>query len=148
MLDEATRATILRLKKKGLGTRKIAKALGVSRGAVLDVLADGRVEVPPFERVTKLDAYRDEILALYASCKGNLVRVHEELTAEGADFSYPALTAFCRRHGIGTSRLFPPVGTSSLQGRKCSTTRRRTRRPSADVSAPSRRRRWSCASRG
>jgi transposase len=30
-----------------------------------------------------------------------VVRVHEELKAEGADLSYPALTAFCRRHGIG-----------------------------------------------
>jgi hypothetical protein len=29
------------------------------------------------------------------------VRVHEELTAAGAALSYPALTAFCRRQGIG-----------------------------------------------
>jgi hypothetical protein len=29
------------------------------------------------------------------------VRVHEELLADGAALSYPALTAFCRRHGIG-----------------------------------------------
>jgi len=29
------------------------------------------------------------------------VRVHEELLAAGAELSYPALTAFCRRHGIG-----------------------------------------------
>jgi len=29
------------------------------------------------------------------------VRVHEELLAAGAEVSNPALTAFCRRHGIG-----------------------------------------------
>jgi len=29
------------------------------------------------------------------------MRVHEELTAAGAELSYPALTAFCGRHGIG-----------------------------------------------
>ena len=29
------------------------------------------------------------------------MRVHEELVAGGAELSYPALTAFCRRHGIG-----------------------------------------------
>ena len=29
------------------------------------------------------------------------MRVHEELLAEGAELSYPALTAYCRRHGIG-----------------------------------------------
>src|SRR5262249_60221651 len=40
-------------------------------------------------------------LELYARCKGNLVRVHEELAASGAPFSYQALTAFCRRQGIG-----------------------------------------------
>jgi hypothetical protein len=34
------------------------------------------------------------------------VRVHEELQAGGAELSYAALTAFCRRHGIGYQ---PPV---------------------------------------
>ena len=29
------------------------------------------------------------------------MRVHEELLATGAELSYPALTGFCRRHGIG-----------------------------------------------
>jgi hypothetical protein len=36
------------------------------------------------------------------------VRVHEELVAVGAELSYPALTAFCRRHGIGQA---PPVAS-------------------------------------
>jgi hypothetical protein len=40
-------------------------------------------------------------------CKGNLVRVHEELVAGGAELSYPALTAFCRRHGIGQAPITP-----------------------------------------
>jgi len=35
------------------------------------------------------------------------VRVHEELVAGGAVLSYPALTAFCRRHGIGQSPIVP-----------------------------------------
>jgi len=43
-----------------------------------------------------------------AKCKGNLVRVHEELAAQhGAQMSYPALTAFCRRHGIGQTPKEP-----------------------------------------
>jgi hypothetical protein len=33
------------------------------------------------------------------------VRVHEELAASGAELSYPALTAFCRRQGIGQTSL-------------------------------------------
>jgi hypothetical protein len=52
-------------------------------------------------RAEKAEAYRPQILELLASCKGNLVRVHEELASLGANVSYPALTAFCRRHGIG-----------------------------------------------
>jgi hypothetical protein len=35
------------------------------------------------------------------------VRVHEELTADGAALSYPALTAFCRRQGIGQTPVVP-----------------------------------------
>jgi hypothetical protein len=35
------------------------------------------------------------------------VRVHEELLAGGAALSYQALTAFCRRHGIGQVPIVP-----------------------------------------
>jgi hypothetical protein len=35
------------------------------------------------------------------------VRVHEELLAGGAALSYQALTAFCRRHGIGQTPTMP-----------------------------------------
>jgi hypothetical protein len=35
------------------------------------------------------------------------VRVHEELQAEGATLSYQALTAFCRRQGIGQEPIVP-----------------------------------------
>ena len=101
MLDQTTRSAILRLREAGHGTRAMARALGISRGAVKDVLASGSAEVPRAERAEKAVAHRERILELYAHCKGNLVRVHEELVAEGATLSYPALTAFCRRHGIG-----------------------------------------------
>jgi hypothetical protein len=36
-----------------------------------------------------------------------MVRVHEELRATGADISYPALTAFCRKNGIGRPPVLP-----------------------------------------
>ena len=57
--------------------------------------------MPPLERASKAEPYKDDIVALFLQCKGNLVRVHEELVAQGAAISYPALTAFCRRHSIG-----------------------------------------------
>src|SRR5579863_6216265 len=100
MLDQSTREAILRLHDKGYGTRRIARTLGISRGAVKEVLADGSAEVPSPPRVEKAEPYRQQILELLARCKGNLVRVHEELVASGAAFSYQALTAFCRRHGL------------------------------------------------
>jgi transposase len=101
MLDQTTRVAILRLHHEGHGTRAIADMVGISRGAVKRVLATGNAEVPRIVRGERAEPHRADILALYASCKGNLVRVHEELSASGVKLSYQALTAFCRRHGIG-----------------------------------------------
>jgi hypothetical protein len=102
MLDQTTRQTILRLHDAGHGSRVIADALQISRGAVKRVLRDGRVDPPPLARAERAEPHRDDILALHAECGGNLVRVHEELIARHQlELSYPALTAFCRKHGIG-----------------------------------------------
>ena len=101
MLDQGTRTAILKLHEAKAGTRAIARMLGISRGAVRDVIKDKTAEVPHINRETKADPHRQDILELYARCKGNLVRVHEELAAAGVVLSYQALTAFCRRAGIG-----------------------------------------------
>lgn len=58
-------------------------------------------EVPRIERSEKASAYHERTVELLALSKGNLVRVHEVLVAEGCELSYQALTAYCRRHGIG-----------------------------------------------
>lgn len=107
MLDQSTRRTILELHARGLGTRRIAKLLAISRGAVREVLQRGTSDVPRLTRAEKAERFRDEILGLYSECKGNLVRVHEELIAQGARFSYQALTAFCRKYGIGKTPKLP-----------------------------------------
>ncbi|MEE9264905.1 MAG: IS21 family transposase [Vicinamibacteria bacterium] len=107
MLDESTRTAILRLHSAGRGTRKIARALRISRGAVRKVVEQGTAQPPLLERCEKAAPYREDILALYKSCEGNLVRVHEELMAQGANLSYPALTGYCRRHGIGNKPRLP-----------------------------------------
>lgn len=101
MLDQATRSVILELRSRGHGVRQIARTLQISRGAVRKVLSASSPQVPRLERAEKAEPFRDQILDLFASCRGNLVRVHEELTAQGASLSYQALTGFCRRHGIG-----------------------------------------------
>jgi hypothetical protein len=86
----------------------------LSRGAVRHVLRSATDQVPQLERPEKATPYREQILELYQRCKGNLVRVHEELVAAGAQLSYPALTAFCRRQGIGQERKLP-VGEYRFQ---------------------------------
>jgi transposase len=101
MLDQSTRTAILKLHQQGHSSRGTARALQVSRGAVRDVLRSGAESVPALVREEKATPYRDQIVELYERCKGNLVRVHEELLVSGAQFSYSALTAFCRRQGIG-----------------------------------------------
>jgi hypothetical protein len=70
--------------------------------------------VPRLERTEKGAPHRDQIVELYQQCRGNLVRVHEELVTQGVAISYPALTAFCRRHGIGHAPT-PPVGHYEFQ---------------------------------
>jgi transposase len=101
MLDQSTRAAILKLRQQGHSIRGIARVMKLSRGAVREVVRSASEAVPVIVREEKAAPYRDEILELYQRCKGNLVRVHEELLASGAGFSYQALTAFCRRQGIG-----------------------------------------------
>jgi transposase len=109
MLDERQRAAILELHEKGHSIRSIAEALKISRETVAAVIESGLAEVPRIERPELAEPWRDEILAQYGACKGNLVRVHEELLKKGAKLSYQALTGFCRRHGIGHEQK-PPAG--------------------------------------
>ena len=107
MLDQAQRTAILELHRQGRGKRTIARALGVSRGAVRKVIASASSAVPPVERSFRAEPHRERILELHKSCKGNLVRVHEELTAAGVELSYQALTGFWRRLGIGQKKKVP-----------------------------------------
>ena len=107
MLSQAQRTTILELHGQGVSKREIARVLGISRVAVRKVLRANSAELPELQRAEKAEPYRSQILELVAQCKGNLVRVHEELMASGAKLSYPAVTAFCRRHGIGQTATMP-----------------------------------------
>ena len=106
MLSQAQRTAILELNTQQVSKRGIARVLGISRVAVRKVLRSNSNAVPELHRAEKAEPHRQQILELFEQCKGNLVRVHEELLAGGAHLSYAALTAFCRRHSIGYQ---PPV---------------------------------------
>ena len=106
MLSQAQRTTILELNAQQVSKREIARVLRISRAAVRKILRANSATVPEIQRPEKAEPYRQQILEFFDACQGNLVRVHEELVAGGAELSYAALTAFCRRHGIGYA---PPV---------------------------------------
>ncbi len=109
MLDEDTRTAILRLHAQGHGSRKIARRprdrprLGAPGHQLR------QRSVPPLLRAERAEPWREQILELHARYEGHLGRVHDALTELGAAVSYPALTAFCRRHGIGSAPP-PPAG--------------------------------------
>jgi transposase len=105
MLSQAQRTTILELNGRGVSKREIARVLKISRLTVRKVLRSNSTAVPPVLRPEKAEPHRQQVLELMNTCKGNLVRVREELAASGVNLSYSTLTAFCHRHGIGQ----PPV---------------------------------------
>jgi transposase len=107
MLSQAQRTAILELNAKGVSKREIAHVLRLSRLTVRKVLRSNSTNLPEIQRAEKAEPYREQILDLLTSCKGNLVRVHEELVAGGAALSYQALTGFCRRQGIGQTPIVP-----------------------------------------
>src|SRR5208282_221109 len=109
MLDEDTRTAILRLHAQGHGSRRIARALGIARDSVRRIISSGSATVPPLVRAELAEPWREQILELHCRYEGHLGRVHDALTELGATVSYPALTAFCRRHGIGSAPP-PPAG--------------------------------------
>jgi predicted transcriptional regulator len=71
--------------------REIARVLGISRLTVRKVLRSNSTQEPVLQRAQKAEPYRQQILEFLPRCKGNLVRVHEELAASGAVLSYQAL---------------------------------------------------------
>jgi transposase len=101
MLNRSLRTAILELHAKQIGVRRIARTLKTSRQAVRKVLSSQSAEPPKLLRTERAEPYRQRILELFVTCEGNLVRVHEELAAEGAELAYPTLTAFCRKEQIG-----------------------------------------------
>ncbi|MBM4355507.1 MAG: IS21 family transposase [Deltaproteobacteria bacterium] len=107
VLDQETRRLILRLAEKGVAERRIARLTGHSRPAIRRVLKE-QVETPRSAgRSSVLDERRVEIQRLVGVCRGNLVRVHEELTAAGVGVAYTTLTDFVRKHNLKRPPTLP-----------------------------------------
>lgn len=109
MLSQEVRTAILALHQQGHGSRKIAKDLEVSRTAVREVIASGSARASRRQlKAHRLEPLTGALRELHASCRGNLVRVHEELQARhGVAVPYTTLARFCRRQGIGVEEKKP-----------------------------------------
>ncbi len=104
MLDADRRCAILTLAGKGHGVRTIARAVGVSRNTVRRALGNGSAAVKEVARSEQLAPVLETIRDLYGHCRGNRVRVWEELATLGTTIPYTTLTGFMRRHGIGVAQ--------------------------------------------
>lgn len=100
VLDQETRRLILQLHERGTTVRGIARLVGHSRPAVTKVIKSGTEAPNEAGRPSMLDEHRDEIRRLIGTCRGNLVRVHEELVAAGVKHGYNTLTDYVRKYNL------------------------------------------------
>ena len=90
MLSQAQRTAILELNAKGVSKREIARvlqAVAADRAQSAALELHRRAGDPAGGESRTVPRNRSWIF--WPSCKGNLVRVHEELVASGAALSYP-----------------------------------------------------------
>lgn len=107
MTPREKRIAILEMHKHGVSVRAIADALDASRNTVRDVIASGNPERPAMKRESQLAEQIERVRELHVACKGNVVRVHEELEASGIVVAYTTLTEFCREQKIGVVEKVP-----------------------------------------
>lgn len=107
MTPREKRIAILALHKHGNGVRAIAKALGASPNTVRDVIRSGDPERATMKRESQLAEHIERVRELHIACKGNVVRVHEELEKGGIVVGYTTLTQFCREQKIGVVEKVP-----------------------------------------
>jgi transposase len=94
---------VLTLHGQGHSSRKIAKDLELGRNVVREIIASGRAQVATRQgKPHRLEPFVEKLRGLHAECRGNIVRVREELRSRhGVDVPYTTLTRFCRERWIG-----------------------------------------------
>lgn len=107
ILDQETRRLILQLHEKGVAQRKIARLVGHGRPVVGRVIDSGSEEPTSPGRKSMLDEHREDIRKLIVRCRGNLIRVHEELAAAGVQAKYTTLTDYVRKHQLKEGPKLP-----------------------------------------
>ena len=88
---------------KGMGLREVSRILKVSRNTVRSVIKKG--EAPESARESKNMKHIPVIKELFRECRGNVVRVREELESRhGITIPYQTLTWVIRKHDIGEKK--------------------------------------------
>jgi transposase len=109
MIEQELRTAIFMLRGKGQGTRAVARALGLSRNTVREIVRSGQMAVPQVSRADQTEPHGDLVRELYERCEGNRVRVAEELATRKIVIPYSTLTAGLRRLGVGV-QVKEPAG--------------------------------------
>jgi transposase len=96
MYDPVIKSTIEQLHQAGKSIREISRFLKLSRNTVRSIVRQ-KSKTPLYEEHNLLELIR----TLMASCKGNLVRVHELLTLEHQqNIAYSTLTYWVRKYEL------------------------------------------------
>ena len=104
MIDPEKRKAIYCLHNEGMGTRAIARELGVSRNTVRAII-ELKGEVPDLPRKDKLNIDTELLRRLYHECDGWVQRIHEVLSEEqNKHIGYSTLTRMVRELDLGQSR--------------------------------------------
>ena len=98
------RKSIFLLHQEGMGVRKIARSLKISRNTVAAIIAEEGA-TPATVRKDKIRIDPEILERLYGECDGFVQRVHEKLLEEEKiEVKYPTLTRMIRELGLGRKR--------------------------------------------
>ncbi len=103
MITPAYRQTILDMNEKGMGIRLISRTLKISRNSVRNVIRRG--DSSSSSRESQHLQHLPIIKELFRECKGNSVRIREELASRhNISIPYQTLTWLLRKQEIGKKK--------------------------------------------
>lgn len=86
-----------------MSLREISRILKISRNTVRSVIRNG--DTSEFDRESKYTPHLQVIKELLRNCRGNIVRVQEELASRhNITIPYQTLTWIIRKHGLGKKK--------------------------------------------
>lgn len=102
MIDPVKERLVRDLANQGVGKRAIARQLGISRNTVRKILAGPGVRAAT-QRKSRYEQHIEEVRELFRECRGNVVRVQEELLERyDIEIPYQSLTWLVRKHQLRT----------------------------------------------